>query len=168
MLLHDRDEIAVLCGITKRTTASLIKKGVLPDPVKKDGKRFLYDAAAFIEAYYEYKYGAQDNIKTGLDAQLTKEKIRIQRARAENQEIALEAFKSKVAMIDDVHSIFADVRFKFQSRIQALPAQLAPLLVNSSDVIEAKEILTQAVSQALEDLASLTYECDRTKAARAD
>jgi len=85
---------------------------------------------------------------------LAQARARLARAQCEFQEIKRKRLEADLLPIDAVRET-VDVCFNHvRSRVQTLPAVLAPKLATASSVAEAKEIATDAINELLTDLAN--------------
>ena len=147
-LLCDVGKLADFCDLTVQRVQQLANSGVM---IKT--QRGQYDLHASAQAYIRYQH-KQRTSATGEDGDFEKHRSRLYAARADKAEEEAKLLKGKSHDAETIADVINAMLANFLSRCLAIPTQAAPLVANSNDPNACKGILTDAIYQALEELAA--------------
>jgi len=143
----DVGTLADFCNITPTRVQQLASDGVM---VKTQRGSYNLDASA--RAYIRYLQG-QPTPADGEEGDFGKHRSRLYAARADKAEEEAKLIKGKSHDAETVAEVMNQMMGTFRARCLALPTQTAPLVANSDDPNTCKAILTDAMHEALSELA---------------
>jgi phage terminase Nu1 subunit (DNA packaging protein) len=144
--------LAKLFNLTDMRVQQLAKLGVV---IK--GERGRYDLWGSVRGYVRY---LQDRAagRSGGDAaeggSYEAHRARLYAARADKAEEEAKLIKGKSHDAETVAEVMNQFMANIRARLLALPTQTAPLVANSDDPNKCKAILTDAMHEALSELAN--------------
>ena len=142
MTLYTASAVAEWLGITAHRVRQLRNEGVLVEV-----KPGLYNMKQCVQRYLNYKTG-----DGGAREQLTAEKARRERTRADLEEMQLEVARGELHKTEDVEKALNTMIANFRTRMLEIPAKHAGTLVQITDQGEAFTLLKDAIYEALDEL----------------
>lgn len=137
-------EISEIFGISTRRVQQLAKDGVF---VRVGHGQF--DLPASINSFIEYRL--DDTKEEGVLDKSTEEAMWT-RARRQKTELELQIMRGDLHRSEDVRRVMNDLLGAFRARILSIPSKFSPQLVGLTEIPPIKEVLKQAVHEALEEL----------------
>lgn len=144
----DVGAVADFCNLTAARVQQLAAAGVM---IKTQRGR--YDLHGSARAYIRYLQG-QPTPADGEEGDFGKHRARLYAARADKAEEEAKLIKGKSHDAETVAEVMNQMMGTFRARCLALPTQTAPLVANSDDPNTCKAILTDAMHEALSELAA--------------
>lgn len=141
--------LAEILTISPRRIQQLVEDGVLPKP-KKPGA---YDIPACVKNYYYNEFYNEDE---ELDGKY--ERARKAKAEADRIEFDLEIKQNKYIQVDLVGYELEKVIGNCRAKLLAMPRKLAPLIATAQNPNEVEEVLTNGVSEALNELVKPVFD----------
>ena len=89
-----------------------------------------------------------------LERELLIQRVRKETLLADQLEIAVDIEKKTVVKVDVISEEISDKIFKFKSKMLTLSSKLSPRLTATSDYEDIKNIIDDAVQEALEELSN--------------
>ncbi|WP_205600751.1 type IV toxin-antitoxin system AbiEi family antitoxin domain-containing protein [Gracilibacillus sp. YIM 98692] len=108
-----------------------------------------YDLPASINSYIEY---VVDREKPEGDLDKTEEEALWTRARRKKTELELQIMRGELHRSEDVKLVMNDMLGAFRARLLGLPSKTAPQILGKSEIPAIKNVLKDAVFEALEEL----------------
>lgn len=143
------EDVAAWCNLTPRRVQQLAKERILPAP--DDG---LYDIRACAMAYIRYLQGIAagkgDNEQQAYQTQVTKE--RAEKLARENA-VARGELIPKGDVTAGTQALVAHCR----ARLLAIPSKAAPAVIILESIPAIKELLTEHIHDALEELSRTRF-----------
>lgn len=154
---HDNEMVPVgtlakRLGITEKRIQQLVTLGVVIR-----GERGRYDLWGSVRGYVSYLQDRAAGRSGGDPAEggtYEAHRARLYAARADKAEEEAKLLKGKSHDAETIADVINAMLANFRSRCLAIPTQAAPLVANSNDPNACKGILTDAIYQALEELAA--------------
>lgn len=145
--------LAKLFNLTEVRVQQLAKMNVV---VK--GERGRYDLWGSVRGYIRYLQdrAAGKGMSDGEGGDYEKHRARLYAARADAQEVLAARLKGTVHDAAAISSVMNEMIANARSRLLAIPTTAAPRLADISDPNECVQLLTDAVHEALAELAT-TY-----------
>jgi phage terminase Nu1 subunit (DNA packaging protein) len=144
--------LAKRLGITEKRIQQLVTLGVVIR-----GARGRYDLWGSVRGYVSYLQDRAAGRSGGDPAEggnYEAHRARLYAARADMAEEQARLLKGKSHDAETVAEVMNQMLATFRSRLLALPTQAAPLVANSESPNECKAILTDAIYEALSELAA--------------
>jgi phage terminase Nu1 subunit (DNA packaging protein) len=146
---HTVTEFARMTGFTRETVAKRMD-GVKPVAQRKP-KGELFTLRQFVDAFTEYN-APSARPKTGeIDPEF--EKARKDREIADKYELANAQRRGELLEASDVEKTWSGIIHQVRTKLLAIPAKLAPVMVAIDDPAMAQEEITVAVHECLDALA---------------
>ncbi|QDQ28231.1 hypothetical protein FNU76_18805 [Chitinimonas arctica] len=139
------DTLAKLLDMTPRRVQQLVKENILPKPAA----RGQYELVACVTGYIRHVNGQLN----GDVGDLNSEKTRLTRAQAIKVERENALADGVLIRAADAVQAWTEMISAAKSQLLNLPGRLAPSLLNARTAKEAERILTEAVDEALAELA---------------
>jgi|14_taG_2_1085336.scaffolds.fasta_scaffold05804_4 phage terminase Nu1 subunit (DNA packaging protein) len=140
-------QVAKELDLSTKMVNDLIARGTI---TKKD--RGQYD---LVEARTEYirhlRKVAAGRVQAG-ELDLGEERARLAKEQADAKEMENEMLRGELVHIDDVAKEFGKQASAVKTRLLAIPSKAAPLVINCTKPVEAREILEQMIEEALNEL----------------
>jgi len=148
--LYPVSAIATLLKLSTRRVHQLVKDGILPRPVSGQ-----YDAIGCVHGYVEYlkKLAAGSGELT-----LTDERTRLTKYQADLVEIELATSRGEVITRKTAEKIWSSIVTTTRQKLLGIPTRVAPQLVGTKSIPEAKELLENAIYEVLTELEHATLE----------
>jgi phage terminase Nu1 subunit (DNA packaging protein) len=140
------EQISEILGVTTRRIQQLAKENALVRVAH--GK---YDLPASIQKYIEYMTVADILPDGELDK--AQEEAKWTQARRKKTELELQIMKGELHRSEDVQLVMSDMLGNFRARLLAIPSKIAPQLLGLTDILTVKEMLKEAVYEAMNELA---------------
>lgn len=145
-------DLAELFGLTEMRIQQLVKEGKV---VKAErGKYLLWESVkgyvGFQQERAAGRFGGDGDVAPDS---YEKHRARLYAARADAQEVLAARLKGQVHDSDAIASVINDMIARARSRFLAIPDRTAPILADIADPNECKARLTDAVHEALSELA---------------
>lgn len=141
--------LANIFGLTERRVRQLVEEGVI-DRIGH-GRYDLQDTLKKYIAFLRIAASAEvdsSKVKENLDY----EKFLHERAKREKAELELAHIKGELHHSADVEKVMNDMLGAFRSKLLALPAKLAPLLIAQNTVATIQDMLQNEIYEALNEL----------------
>lgn len=141
--------LANIFGLTERRVRQLVEEGVI-DRIGH-GRYDLQDSLKKYIAFLRAAASAEvdsSKVKENLDY----EKFLHERAKREKAELELAHIKGELHHSADVEKVMNDMLGAFRSKLLALPAKLAPLLIAQNTVATIQDMLQNEIYEALNEL----------------
>ena len=133
-------ELSELFGVSHQAMANWMREG-MPTLMRGDrGQENQYDTAAVIEWF-----AAREVAKTGRQSP----KDELYRLQAEKIRRELSLAANEVAPLAEIERVWSQIVVAFRQEMLALPIKLAPELDAAPNVAAKREILDEAIRQAL-------------------
>lgn len=148
----DVGTLARLFNLTAVRVQQLAKEGII---VKAERGR--YDLWASIRAYIKYLQERRVNQwDTGEDEDegYGRHRARLTAAKADVAEITAKIAKGQAHDAGAVEAVWTDMLMNCRSKLLSMPSKLAPKVRKESDLAICKEIIEQAVHDALTELSA--------------
>jgi phage terminase Nu1 subunit (DNA packaging protein) len=140
-------QISEMCGLDRRT----IKKRLASIKVHmKEGKAHLYD---MFEAN-SMLYGTSTLDDTNVIAQMSREELRLQIAKADEKEMHVGQLRAELVSIEDVASTVEREYGAVRAGLLSIPSKVSQDLVIMDDFIKIKNLLEDAVNEVLTELSA--------------
>jgi hypothetical protein len=133
-------------GVTKEHVTRLANKGVIPKSINGE-----YDLVPSVRGYIESLRSRTDPASVSL----TKEKTLLVKMQRERLEIELARAREELISVDLVNETWEKIVYACRSRLLVIPTKLAPLVFTSKTIPEVKEVIQDAIYEALTELAQL-------------
>lgn len=143
MQLYSAQELANIIGISERRVYDLLKEEIF-----KQCEKGKYDLAVNVQAYIKYKESGTNNDKE----KFKEEQLKLLIANREKAELEVAIKKGEVHKSEDVEAVMNDIVIYFRSKMLSIPSKLPLRLAGESKPAKIKEILDEAVNEALEEL----------------
>ncbi len=140
-------ELAKYIGVGTRQIRRLAEEGLL---IKTSNGRYKLQ-----ESVYNYILNLKVNnqqVEKDEELDLDKEKAKHEKVKREMAELKLALMKGSMHKSEDVQQVMVDMLANFKTRCLALPAKVAPSLVNQSSRAEIQETLQKEMNQLLCEL----------------
>jgi hypothetical protein len=140
------DQLVIVTGKSRKTVQVKIAK-LKPD--RQDNKGFYYstkDAVAAIMQSDLEKDSNQD------EAQLLKEKLKLETNKAEKSRIQLSLLKKEALPLSSVEKTWVKMLSTFRAKLLAIPSKISLELVGKKDVHEIEDRFTETLHEALSEL----------------
>ncbi|MCF6147284.1 MAG: hypothetical protein E3K37_01350 [Candidatus Kuenenia sp.] len=137
-------DLAGIYGCSVQYIGELIKKGLLPKPVKQNCHDVVKAATAIVDIIKSEFSEAQ----SGIDA----ENLRLVKARARKAEFEVLELTKILVPAKDVESAAFEIARQVQDALLNIPDRLAALLAAETDKIKIHEMLEKEIDLALEKL----------------
>jgi phage terminase Nu1 subunit (DNA packaging protein) len=143
-LVATTKEISAMLGLSDRRIRQLADEGAL---VRISHGKF--DLPASIQTYIKFLVE-----KEKPDSELNKsdEEALWTRARRQKTELELQIMRGELHRSGDVESVMNDMLGAFRARLLSLPSKIAPQMQGKTEIPAIKEILKDAVHEALNEL----------------
>jgi phage terminase Nu1 subunit (DNA packaging protein) len=144
--------VGKLLNLSEKRIKQLTYEGVIHEFAPKH-----YKLAPTIQAYVRY---LQDKLADGdQTSDYNTEKARLIKAKRENEELELALKRSELHKVADVEYVVTNMILAFKSKLVSLPQNVLPSLINNSnDKNKMLEILTNAITEALNELSEYDIE----------
>ncbi len=145
--------LAEALNISAREIRNLKQRGMFPfiPGTKK------YDLAGCVSEYIEFKIKAETGRGASIDRE--REQAEHERLKKEVTKIKLRKLRGEVHEAADVEAFLNNTFSGFRSCLLAVPAKIAPLILNKCDINEIMELLTREMSAVLDALSQ--YDPDK-------
>ncbi|GAQ24231.1 hypothetical protein [Tepidanaerobacter syntrophicus] len=143
--------LANIFGLTERRVRQLVEEGVI-DRIGH-GRYDLQDSLKKYIAFLRAAASAEvdsSKVKENLDY----EKFLHERAKREKAELELAHLKGELHHSADVEKVMNDMLGAFRSKLLALPAKLAPMLIAQNTVATIQDMLQNEIYEALKELSN--------------
>lgn len=140
-------ELSKYIGVGTRQIRRLAEEGLI---IKTSNGRYKLQ-----ESVYNYILNLKVNnqrIEKDEDLDLDKEKAKHEKVKREMAELKLALMNGSMHKSEDVRQVMVDMLANFKTRCLALPAKLAPYLINQTNRAEVQEILQKEMNQLLCEL----------------
>lgn len=139
------DIICEILGFTPRRIQQLAKENALVRVAHGQ-----YDLPASIQKYIEYI----TEVDTLGDGELdkTQEEAKWVVAKRKKTELELQIMKGELHRSEDVQLVMSDMLGNFRAKLLAIPSKIAPQLLGKTEIMTVKEILKEAVYEAMDEL----------------
>lgn len=141
--------LAELLDLTPRRIQQLAKEG----HVKRASRTGRYLLGPSVRSYVQFlrrKIAARE----GPEEDLTRDRIRIQRAKAESAELDLAQRKGELVPGDQIEGALVALHSGIRTRLMAVPAKVAPIVHAAQTTAEAESIIRKHQEEALQEIAS--------------
>lgn len=112
-----------------------------------------YDLPASVQAYVEYKAGRVKQQSEG-EIDNSVETALWTRARKEKVQLEVQIIKGELHRSEDVERVMNTMLGGFRARLLSLPTKIAPKLLGKTDINVVKELLKEAVHEAMNELSN--------------
>jgi phage terminase Nu1 subunit (DNA packaging protein) len=136
--------ISECLGVSREHVTRLANKGVIPKSI--DGK---YDLVPSVRGYIESLRARTDSASVSL----TKEKTLLVKRQRERLELELARAREELVSVDLVNETWEKIIYACRSRLLVIPTKLAPLVFAAKTIPEVKEVIQDAIYEALRELA---------------
>lgn len=144
------DQLSLFLGIDRHKLRNMSADGVLPEPDDKTG---MFPMGQAVRSYCRH-------LMTALaDASGKTDKGRFEKARADIEEEKAKLKKGETLLAKSVEKSLTDAFSRFGQRIQAIPARLAPRLVEQKSTDHIFKVLQDELLEALNELTSCDIDC---------
>lgn len=116
--------------------------------VKTDNGEYPSDVALAVIFAGDYDAGDGDVLQPQA------EKARLDRLRANKVELELQLARGEVVKMDDVCAKWAQVGTNIKNKMLSMPTKAAPLVLGCKTLPEVKEVLTELIREALDELSA--------------
>ncbi len=140
--------ISSLLMLSDRRVQQLTKEGVIPK-----AERGRYELRPAVQGYIRYLQ-ERTHGHSSSPADYHVEKARLVRAQADRAEVELNELNGSLVSCADVEEQWADLLANMKARLLALPAKLAPLLVQETEVSGHTAVVSEGVDEVLREFSS--------------
>lgn len=130
-------EVGAILGLSERSVRELAIKGIVTKLAKGN-----YDPLDSARKYIEH-------LKTKDDGAAKEELARRNKAQRELQELKLQEASGELHRAEDIAKYVGDMLIAFKTSMRAIPAYLANLVVEETDVNKIRELLLQEIDKSL-------------------
>jgi phage terminase Nu1 subunit (DNA packaging protein) len=139
--------IAKLLDLSERRVQQLSREGVIPKATRGQ-----YDLVGSVRGYVRYLRDQAAKAHAGAP-DYAAERARFIRARADLAEMEADQKRGSVIVAGDVEAAWIAVLALLRTRLLALPDRLAPLVHAEASPAGARDVIRNALREALEELA---------------
>lgn len=147
--------IAKLLDLSERRVQQLSRDGVIPKATRGQ-----YDLVGSVRGYVRYLRDQALRAQAGVP-DYASERARFIRARADLAEMEAETMRGGVIAAGDVEAAWIAVLALLRTRLLALPDRLAPQLHAEAGPAGVRDVLRDAIREALEELAETDVRPER-------
>ncbi|MFC4403306.1 hypothetical protein [Gracilibacillus xinjiangensis] len=137
-------ELCEILGLSPRRIQQLAKEDALIRAAR--GK---YDLPSSIQAYLEYMFERE---KSEDELDKSEEEALWTRAKRMKTELELQIMRGELHRSNDVRLVMNDMLGSFRARLLGLPSKIAPQLLDKDEIPVIKQVLKDAVFEALQEL----------------
>lgn len=157
MIELNRTQIADLLGVTSRTVTAWQADADFPQPERR-GRTNFYDGAAVVAWWRSREIGRLIEGEDGSMLDLNHERARLAKVQTQRQTLLLHRERGELVAVADVAEAVGAELANVRAHLLSLPAKCAPL-VHAADTPQAiREILDDAVRDALAELSGADHE----------
>jgi phage terminase Nu1 subunit (DNA packaging protein) len=143
-------QIASLLDLSSSRILQLANQGIIP----KDA-RGQYELVSSVRGYINYlRENSVVNVKSSMSLAEAKQRKLVAEAKLTELEYALE--KGQVIRIDEVEPQWESLVIALKTKLLAIPSKATPLLVSQETMPYINKVLTDFISEALNELAKGT------------
>lgn len=148
--------VAAALDVDARTVSRYQGQSTDPLPVAVVGKRgtpHQYDIGAVVKWAIRQKL---DELQAGQNGQVidfNKERARLTQQQADKVTLENAQLRATLLPIEMVVSTWSEMIANARARLLGLPTKIAPAVTDCEDIAENRAILTEAISEALQELA---------------
>ena len=140
-------QVAKLLMLSSSRILQLANQGIIP----KDG-RGQYELVPTVQGYISFlRENSIVNVKSSMTLAEAKQRKLVAEAKLTELEYALE--KGQVIRIDDVEPQWEALAVAMKTKLLAIPSKATPILVSQDSMPYINKVLTDYVSEALNELA---------------
>jgi len=140
--------LAKLFNLSERRIQQLARDGIIPKP-ERNGR---YDLIGCVQGYIKYLQERATG-RGEIEPQDTYiERARLLKAQADKTELEVKAMKGELIDADEVDTLWSGLVATFRSRLLALPARCAHLVMSLKTYPEIESALRAQVFEALSEL----------------
>lgn len=140
-------DVAKELDLSTKVVGELVSRGVL---TKKDRGKYDLDEARTEYIRHLRKIAAGRANSGELD--LGEERARLAKEQADAKEMENAMLRGELVYIDDVAKQFGQQASAVKTRLLAIPSKAAPLVINCTKPVEAREIIEEMIEEALYEL----------------
>jgi phage terminase Nu1 subunit (DNA packaging protein) len=141
--------LSEITGLSPRRLQQMVKEGTLPQPEARNQYPFPDVMIAFVEHLYSKISDSDSKKKADL---LLDQEIRLKTAQADAKEIQVKQLRRELVPADAVKRERATLIINAKSKLRAIPNKIAPKLDALATVHEKRDLLTDEIDQALDEL----------------
>jgi phage terminase Nu1 subunit (DNA packaging protein) len=146
--------IAKLLDLSERRVQQLSREGVIPK-----AQRGQYDLIGSVRGYVRYLRDQATRAQAGAP-DYAAERARFIRARADLAEMEADEKRGSLIQADQIEAAWIAVLALLRTRLLALPDRLAPQAFEQPTVGETRNLIRDAIREALDDLAEPDVQLD--------
>ena len=147
--------IAELFGVGERRIQQLSEEGIIKPVGGKDKDGYQYDFAVSIVAIGRYYRERADNRKSNESKDLEGAKLEAMKIKIEKDLLELDELKKDLHRSADIERVVGAALSRLRINLLAIPLGVAPLVRDKSNVNEIAEIISERISRALNETATL-------------
>ena len=147
MITANQKELASILGITTRRIRQLRDQGLFE--YVEDSKK--YNLPKCVQEYINFK--TKEEMGNGTSLIYEREKAEHEKIKKETAKLKLKLLKKELHETSYIESFLSDMLLNFKKVLLAIPSKLAVQVQGEKDLARIKQLLTNEMMQALDELA---------------
>jgi phage terminase Nu1 subunit (DNA packaging protein) len=148
--------LAECFGVTERRIQQLSQEGVIKaEPGGRGKEGYQYDFARSLIAIGRYYREKADSRRSSESIDLEAAKLEAMKIKNEKDSLELDEIKKDLHKSADIERVMGAALSRLRINLLAIPLGVAPLVRDKKNVNEIAEIITERISRALSEIASV-------------